>query len=230
MSTIGISLGGSVISKETGFDKSFASDLAHLIADSVPPHRFIITTGGGYLARSWITKDGTARSAYWKDKIGIEATRANALTFRDMLSEHGVKGVSNSLPTNDNQLEQIITSDHVIVFGGLLPGITTDACVVHACEMVDGKLVINISETNYIYDDNPNTNPAANRFEYLTHDELVRLAATMDRRKPGTNFPFDLVACAWARRSEITVKFVKPEISSIAAIIRGEEHDGTTVS
>ncbi len=64
----------------------------------------------------------------------------------------------------------------------------------------------------------------------MSYDELIALAASSDKRKAGTNFVFDLLACKLISRSNIETHFVSGKsLKDVEAAIEGKKHSGTVV-
>ncbi len=101
--------------------------------------------------------------------------------------------------TSLEELRSAINTNRIAVMGGLMPGVSTDAISMIACEMVNSKVMINVSREKLIYDRNPREK-GARKQERLTHDGLVQIASRFDSREAGSNFLFDLLASKLAKR------------------------------
>ncbi|MBI4975444.1 UMP kinase, partial [Candidatus Peregrinibacteria bacterium] len=64
----------------------------------------------------------------------------------------------------------------IVVIGGTIPGITTDTDSVLLAEALKAQRLVNISNTDAIYDSNPKTNPNAKKFSSLGYEQLIDLA------------------------------------------------------
>ncbi|MEM3839320.1 MAG: hypothetical protein QXF01_01940, partial [Candidatus Micrarchaeaceae archaeon] len=88
MDVICISLSGSMISGEKGVNVDFIKKLADLFRRYSKRFKFIVTVGGGYSNRLYIT---STRSIITNnsvlDQIGIAFTRINALVLKDLFSQ-----------------------------------------------------------------------------------------------------------------------------------------------
>ncbi|MDE1768045.1 MAG: hypothetical protein KGH62_01635 [Candidatus Micrarchaeota archaeon] len=226
MDTICMSLGGSMVSRETGVNVSFIRRLAKVLKRYTGKYKFIITVGGGYASRLYI---GSSRQIIKNeavlDEIAIAITRINALIVKDLFSD---MDVYPNIVTELNELRMANKSNNVVLMGGLLPGISTDAVSTLACEVAGSKTLINISEDAYIYD-RPPKEKGAKKLETVTHNRMIEVASLRDTRQAGSNFVFDLVAAKLAKRGNIEVRFVSDDLQQLELAITGKKHAGTTV-
>lgn len=226
METICISLGGNIISRRNGISVSFVKKLHSLLKDYQNRYKFVITVGGGYTTRLYINSSREIiKNKEILDEIAIAITRINAMIVKDMLT--GLDVYPN-IATSLEELRMANKSSNVVVLGGLLPGMSTDAVCALACEVTSGKFLINVSKEGYIYDRNP-AEKNAKRMERLNHNELISIASRFDTREPGSNFLFDLVACKIAKRSNTEVRFVNDDVNQLRLAILNKRHNGTTV-
>lgn len=226
MDTICFSVGGSIISKESGVNVAFIKGLSALLQKYGGKRKFIIVVGGGHVNGNYL-KDikPEIQNNSTLDMISIAFTRINAAAVLGMLSGmDAYPKVAESL----DELGEAFTRHNVVVMGGLLPGITTDAVSVLACERVEGKELVNVSSEAYVYDRSPRED-GAQRLESLTYDQLISLACKYDTREARAHFLFDLVACKLIKRAGITVRFVGEDLSQLELAIEGKQHKGSTV-
>ena len=226
MDVICISLSGSMISGEKGVNVQFIKKLADLFKRYSKRYKFIVTVGGGYSNRLYIT---STRSIITNnsvlDQIGIAFTRINALVLKDLFSE---LEVYPNVVTTMEELKQAVSTNGVVVMGGLIPGISTDAVSALACEAMNGKMLINASGISYVYD-RPPEQEGAKKMERLTHAQLLELAYKYDSRIAKSSFIFDLFACKIAQRANIEIRFVSDSIEDLESALQGKDHNGSTV-
>jgi uridylate kinase len=229
MDTTCISLSGGIISTESGVNKEFAKELAQFLAKYSKKHKFILVVGGGYSSRLYVssTKDILENNNSLLDQIAIAFTRINALILKDVLSLANLN-VYQNVATSLEELRMAISSNDIVVLGGLIPGMSTDAVSVLACEVMNSKLLLNISSIAYLYD-KPPVNKDAKPLPRLTHDKLLELAYTYDTRVAGSNFLFDFFASKLAKRANIEVRFVRANIKEVEQAFKGEEYPGSIV-
>jgi uridylate kinase len=226
MKTMCISLGGSVISKKTGVNVSYARKLYRLLNEYKNRYRFIITVGGGYATKLYVQSSKQfIKNNLVLDEIAIAITRINALMLKDLLSD---LDVYPNVVSDLNELRMATGNNSIVVLGGLLPGMTTDAVAVLACELVGGSLLFNVSRNSYVYD-RPPEEEGAKKLESISHDQLIEIASRYDSRIARSNFVFDLVASKLAKRSGIEIRFVNDDIRELKLALDNKAHTGTVV-
>jgi len=225
--TFVISLGGSTIAQGTihiDFLKQFADIINRLHKDG---YHFVIVVGGGRAARDYCeAADALQASNFVKDEIGIRVTRLNAFLVIQAL-EHPYPEVL----TMPHQAKAVILQGKIPVFGGFLPGITTDACAALVAESL-GATFVNISNIDGVYSENPKNNPDAERLTSLNHTELVKIIAesTALSASPSQNCVLDLPASLILKRSSIkTIVISSEDITNIENVFKGEIFQGTTI-
>lgn len=220
-----ISLGGSLIAPKEGINVEFLKGFKELIASFIKEgHRFIIVCGGGQTARTY---QAAARGvgelqADDIDWMGIHATRLNAHLIKTILRDYAHPVVIKNPTINHEWDEQ------VLVAGGWKPGWSTDYDAVKLAELYDAKTVINLSNVNYVYDDDPRTNPNAKKIENISWVDFRKIVG--DEWNPGANTPFDPVASKEAEKTGLKVIFVKgTELGEVKKAILGKGYLGTTI-
>jgi uridylate kinase len=200
--TIVMSVGGSLIVPDQ-IDTTFLAELKTLITEETTTRgrRFIIIAGGGKTARRYqdaasavapLTRDDL-------DWLGIHSTHLNGhllrTIFRDIAHHIMIK--------NPDEVVDVPAHYQVIIAAGYRPGCSTDLRAVQIAEKIGAKTVINLSNTDYVYTDNPHTNPAAEKIEDITWAEFRKLIP--EEWAPGLSAPFDPVAAKVAERDDIEV-------------------------
>ena len=162
---------------------------------------------------------------YEADMVAIRSTRQNAHLLILSLFAEGVN-VHNEVLFD---FEEAKTAPRpVVVMGGTIPGITTDTDAVLLAEAMGAKKLVNVSRVSALYD-RPPSEEGAKKLDRIDYEGLERLAVQSDKRKAGTNFLFDIVACRLAARSNIELHFVGADIGEIEKAIEGKAHGGTVV-
>ncbi|MGC8652217.1 MAG: hypothetical protein ACP5UH_03130 [Candidatus Micrarchaeia archaeon] len=88
------------------------------------------------------------KNDYALDQIGITITKINAIVLSELISRA-------TFVEDIKDAKTALLVGNVAVMGGLLPGITTDAVAVLACEALHGRLLIDVSSNSYLYSKNP---------------------------------------------------------------------------
>ena len=220
-----VSIGGSVLVPEPGSDRvaAHAGVVEDLVEDGC---RVGAVVGGGGVAREYI---GAARdlgaNEIELDQLGIDVTRLNARLLIAALSEGTV-----TAPARDyEQAGEALRQGSVCVMGGVAPAQTTDAVGAALAEYVDADLLVYATSVPGVYDDDPNENPDATRFDELSAAELVDVIADLEMAA-GSSAPVDLLAAKIIQRSGMrTIVLDGTDPERIARAVRYGEHDGTDV-
>jgi len=221
-----LSLGGSIISPDK-VDAPFLGEFRDLLASFIDEseEQVVIVTGGGAPARRYqaafreIVPEGSAEDQDW---IGVAATRLNAALVKAVFGDY----CRDPIVTDPTEPESI--AGMVLVASGWKPGFSTDYDAVVLAERLGARLIVNLSNTDGIYDADPRTNPDAKPIERLTWGELQKLVGT--EWIPGRNVPFDPVATRAA--AELGAPLIAAEgrdLKNLRAILTGGPFKGTLV-
>ncbi len=223
--TIIISLGGSLIIPDQ-IDVDFLKDFKKIILSQIEKgKKFIIITGGGKVCRRYqdAAKEISVPNNDDLDWIGIAALRMNAELMRVVFNEYAcLKIVSNFE-------EDFIFDKPIVVGSAYKPGQSTDWGAVMGAKKVGAKKVINLSNTDYVYDSDPKVNPEAKKIEKISWADYRALIPT--EWNPGLNSPFDPVASKIAEELglEVVIMNGKP-IENLEKCFNGESFQGTIIS
>jgi uridylate kinase len=222
-----ISLGGSVVAPD-GVDENFLKEFTGLIGEFLgrdDRRRFILVVGGGGPARIWqkayrgICSSPLDEQADW---IGIMATRLNAQLVRAIMGEWCTQEVVYD-PT---QVEPLM--GRVLVASGWKPGFSTDYDAVLLAERFQADSVINLSNIEKVYTDDPKTNPAAKPIDKISWTDFCAMIG--DEWTPGKNLPFDPVASKHAAKIGLKVICAAGKnLSNLKKILLDEDFTGTTI-
>lgn len=222
-----VSLGGSIVAPET-VDAAFLSDFVALVRDLLKENdkrRFIFVVGGGGPARAWqkayreVTAGGSDDQADW---IGIMATRLNAQLLKAVMAEWCPQDVV----IDPTQVGPLV--GRVLVAAGWKPGFSSDYDAVLLAERFQADKVVNLSNIEKVYTDDPRKNPAAVPIDSISWADFRALVG--DEWTPGKNVPFDPVASRHA--SKIGLKVVCAagrDLDNLRALLRGESFVGTEI-
>ena len=230
MNTKVLSVGGSIVAPEypdTAFVTAFVAMVREFLA-AHPDDRLILVVGGGGPARIYQkafrdvagAADGGTDAADW---IGIMATRLNAqlvaACFGDLCREPVVTD-----PTAAHEF-----SGRVLVAAGWKPGFSTDNDAVLLAEKFGADTVVNLSNVEKVYTDDPRTNPDAKPLDTVSWADFRNMVG--DEWTPGKNCPFDPIASKKAAELRLTVICAGGKnIANTRAILEGKSYIGTTIS
>ena len=222
--SIVISLGGSLIIPDQ-IDTEFLKDFKELILEQVQQgKKFAIITGGGKLCRRY--NDGLREiinpSNEELDWLGIATTRLNAEFIRIIFGDKAYEKIIMNPEIVPN------TNKPISIGGGWKPGNSSDLAAVYLAKNTGAKKVINLSNTDYVYDSDPKINPNAKKIEKISWADYRALIPK--DWVPGLNSPFDPTASKMAQEEGIEVIIMngKP-IDNFRKCLDGEEFQGTVI-
>ena len=219
-----LSLGGALVNPGTP-DSQYVASLVRLLRGT--RYRFGIVVGGGRLARKWAeAARRKGNSQFEADEAAIEATKKNAQFVIDIIKKDVNRVVCQTFESAREQSKK----HRFVVMGGTIPGITTDSDATLLAECLGAKRLLNLSNIDGIYSDNPVRNHNAKKFHHMGYAQLIDLAGKNDMRKAGTHFVFDFLACKLIARSKIEAHFVHGRnLLDVRKAIEGKPHGGTVV-
>lgn len=218
-----ISIGGSVLVPDE--DPKYIRDLAELLKDLSNDVEIIVVVGGGkpsrYYARMGKALGGTD---FELDDICITITRANAGLLVVALGDKAYKGV----PTKVGDCVSRKTKDNIVVMGGTEPGHTTDAVSAMVAREWNAVRIVNASNVDAVYSDDPRKNPDAERFGRITIDKLKSIVYT--EHEAAKSSVFDPLGVTIAKESKIDLLMVNGrDLPELRNAILGKDIKGTFV-
>lgn len=222
-----ISVGGSLIVPNGGIDHTFLVGLNSFIRKEVMQgKRFLLVAGGGNIMRlytdaaTFVTKGISNDDLDW---LAIHITRVNAHLLRTMFHDIAHPRI---IENYDHKLEGWI--EPLAIGAGWKPGWSTDYDAVILARDYGGKLIINLSNIDYVYDKDPNKFKDAKRIEEITWTEMEKIVG--DKWTPGLNLPFDPIATKLAKELGLTVIVANGKNhANIDKIIEGKDFVGTLI-
>ncbi len=164
-----VKLGGALFKRDP--DTSAIRNMANaLAAFAREGNQVVVVAGGGGNARAYI---GAARKLGGDestcDLIGIELTRANAELLRIALGPVAV----SKIPSNIGELPHLAGEGKVLVMGGLQPGQSTNAVAALAAEITRAETLINATDVEGVYTQDPKKNPKARLIKSVHIEKLL---------------------------------------------------------
>lgn len=174
-----MSVGGSLINPgqiQIGFLKKLKSFVER------SPHKFVIICGGGYNARAYASaaKEFNVNSL-GLDEVGIKATVLNAELVRHIF---------RTLPVQQAPKKRAFKK--VLVAAGWKPGCSTDYDAVLWAKELGAKLIINLSNTDYVYTKDPKKFADAEPLKKISWKKYRGMISS--EWSAGLSTPFDPVA------------------------------------
>jgi len=224
MKTTIISLGGSIIVPDQ-VDIAFLKKLKKLILNFVKKgERFILVCGGGSTCRKYnLALDKlTDPTNIDKDWVGIMATRLNAELVRVMFKKQAYEKVVY------NPHKKIKTNKKIIIAAGFEPGCSTDNDAVILAKQFKADLIINTTNTDYVYDKDPHKYKSAQAIKELTWPEFKRIIG--GKFLPGMHAPFDPIAGKLAMKNQMEVAIVNgTKLSNLKKLLEGKKFVGSMI-
>ena len=226
-----LSVGGSIVvpgNPDTDFLSKFIIMVKEWLSQD-NERKLILVVGGGSPARVYqnaysdiCQKTDSISVQNDADWIGIMATRLNAQL---------VKAAFGSLCENAvvyNPTENINFSGRILVAAGWKPGFSTDNDAVLLAEKFNAKTVVNLSNIEKVYTDDPRKNPDAKPIDSISWKDFRKMVG--DEWTPGKNCPFDPIASKKADECNMTVICAGGKnIENIKNILNDKPFTGTKI-
>lgn len=222
-----MSIGGSLIVPNGGIDTHFLKKLNTFIRKhTARGKRFFLVAGGGKTARHYaqageeVIGNVTNEDLDW---LGIHSTRLNAHLLRTIFKDIAHPRIIENYDRKVTDFKK-----PVIIGAGWKPGWSTDYNAVKIADDYNGKLVINLTNIDYVYTKDPKKYKTAEKIEKLTWEEMEKLVGT--EWQPGINAPFDPLATQYAKKLNLTVIITNGHnFNNLDKILSGEKFKGTVV-
>jgi len=219
-----IKLGGALFRREPNVTalKDMGRVLGGFVGDG---NQLVLVAGGGENARMYIRiarKLGGDESTC--DLLGIQITRVNAELVRLALGSVA----SSKIPTTLSDLPHSVGSGKAVVMGGLQPGQSTNAVAALAAEITRADILVNGTDVDGVYTEDPKKNPKAKLIRSVHIDKLLTWAMGGEVFAGGYEL-LDPLAIKIMQRAKIPTRFVSlGDPDNIMAALQGKDI-GTTV-
>lgn len=225
-STLVISVGGSLVVPNGGIDVKFLKDFRELVHKHVKlGWRFVVVVGGGGTARHYqeAARDVGRLTRDDLDWLGIHSTRLNGHLVRTVLRD-----VAHPIMIKDPTGSFHRWTKPVLVAAGWKPGWSTDYVATRLAKRLKSRLVVNLSNIDYVYNKDPHKHKDAQVIRDITWKEFRKMVGnTWD---PGMNVPFDPVASRLAHHSGIKVAILNGKnMANLEGLLTGERFVGTVI-
>lgn len=166
-----------------GVDPDTVQSIARQIADVVRGgvQVAVVIGGGNYFRGAQLSERGMDRSR--ADYMGMLGTVMNCLALQDFLEKQGCPTrVQTAIamgqvaePYTPLRAIRHLEKGRVVVFGAGLgvPFFSTDSCAAQRALEIDAQVVLMAKGVDGVYDSDPRTNPAAAKFDELSHHEVL---------------------------------------------------------
>lgn len=224
--TLVLSVGGSIVVPNGEINTKFLKGFKALVETHIKRGwRFVIVVGGGGTARSY---QGAARDVGDLvrddlDWLGIHATRLNGHLLRAIFRKH-----AHPVMFKDPTRVPKTWKGSVMIGAGWKPGWSTDYVATRIAKRLGVKVVINLSNIDYLYDKDPNKYKDAEAICDISWKDFRKMVGS--KWSPGMNVPFDPVASRLADQSGIKVALLNgTNLKNLNALLRGQRFRGTII-
>ncbi|MFO0703112.1 MAG: UMP kinase [Patescibacteria group bacterium] len=227
-SPVVMSIGGSLLFDPQGkpnvdFLKKLNSFVRNHVKNGV---RFMLVSGGGAICRTYQNAAHEVikgMSNYDLDWLGVHSTRLNGHLLRAIFVDIAHPRM---IENYDHKLENWV--EPLVIGAGWKPGWSTDYCAVTLAHDNGAKLMINLSNIDYVFDSDPNKNPEAKALIETNWEYIHSLVG--EKWVPGMNTPFDPVATQLAKTIELEVVVANgANFENLEKLFAGEEFVGTII-
>jgi len=221
MKKVVISLGGSIIVPDKvryDFLKKFCR-----IIKKQKNTKFVIVTGGGQIARDYISAVKKANlDVRSQNLVGIMATRLNAMlvaTFLGMKNWYILHTVKSIM--------QRLKKQRIVVCGGILPGTASDGTAVQIAVDIKADVFINITNVKGLFTKHPKLKGA--KFIPETDHKYLYDRAMELKYKPGQHFVVDQKAAKIAYEHKVPIAILKG-LDNLEKCLNNKKFTGTIVT
>jgi len=214
-----VKLGGALFHREPNVSalKEMGKVLEGFVAEG---NQLVLVAGGGENARTYISaarKLGAEESTC--DLLGIQITRANAELLRLALGSIA----SSRIPAALSDLPHCVGSGKAVVMGGLQPGQSTSAVAALAAEITRAEILVNGTDVDGVYTEDPKKNPKAKMIRSVHVDKLLNWAMSGEVFA-GRYELLDPLAIKIMQRAKIPTRFVSlGDPGNILAALQGKD-------
>lgn len=220
-----ISVGGSLIVPEA-IDTDFLASFKQFVIKRIEKgDRFILIAGGGKTCRKY--QDAAAHVSgiddEEKDWIGIHSTRLNAHLLRTIFKLHANPVVVKNF---DEELPEF--NEKILVGAGWKPGWSTDYIAVLLAKKYGAKSVVNLSNIDYVYSEDPRVNKDAKKFDNISWKAFREIVG--NSWDPGMSAPFDPIASKEAESLGLNVAIMNGKnLLNLNEYFEGKKFKGTLI-
>lgn len=214
-----LKVGGFAFSTESR-PEPLISDYVKLLQQLVKEHHFVVVTGGGSTARTYIQIARSMRvPESLCDQLGILVSRINARLVVDGLNDTAYP----EIPITVTDLSRFFASGKLVAMGGLQPGHSTNAVAAIAAETVKADLFLNATDVNGVYTSDPSKDPQAKHLDEVNVNTLMQILSDNEMTAGGYDL-MDPIALRIIQRSRIpTIIIDGRNLANVTKAIHGEK-------
>ncbi len=222
-----ISLGGSLIIPDSGIDIKFLKEFKQIILKhSGKKYKFIIVTGGGSIARKYISAlNISGISEKLQSMIGISSTRTNARFMSYFFNQNQEEGI----PQRMNTVKKYIEKRNIVFCGALeyKPNQTSDATSVEIASHFK-TIFINLTDVPGLYNKNPKEYKDAKFIPSISFQDLQKMIPKT--YKPGQHFVIDQTAAKLILKNKIKTYILGKDLTQLDNLLNKRRFKGTVIN
>lgn len=225
--TLVLSVGGSIVVPGEGINTEFLKAFKKTIAAHAKKGwKFVVVVGGGGTARTYQNAAKAAVGSVTRDDLdwlGIHSTRLNGHLMRTVFRD-----IAHPVMCKDPTRVPARFKESVLVAAGWKPGWSTDYVATRIAKRLGAKVVLNLSNIDYLYTADPRTDKTATPICDITWKEFRKMVGnTWD---PGMNAPFDPIASRLAQGAGIQAVLLNgTNLTNLSAFLDGKKFIGTLI-
>ena len=221
-----ISLGGSLIVPDK-VDVDFLGNFKKIVEKHTRKYKFVIVTGGGSIARKYISALREAgKSEYLQSLIGISTTRTNARFLTYIFGKDANLGIPHDMLQVKNLLEK-----NDVVFCGALryaPNQTSDSTSAKLAHFFNTEF-INLTLVSGLYTKNPLKHKDAKFIPRISWQDFYE-KANKTKFKPGQHFVLDQTASKIIKDYKIKTYILGKNLKNLDNFLSGKKFFGTIIN
>ena len=221
-----LSLGGSLIIPDE-INISFLREFEKVIQKNTKKYKFIIVTGGGSIARKYISAlKEMGINEKLQSMIGISSTRTNARFMTYLFNQDQTLGIPQKMKTVENYIKN---SD--VVFCGALeykPNQTSDATAAEIARHFK-TIFINLTNVSGLFNKNPLEYKDAKFIPEASFQELWKMSHAK-KYSPGQHFIIDQTASEIIKKHKITTYILGKDLKQLDNLLNNRKFRGTIIS
>ncbi|MEK6903340.1 MAG: UMP kinase [Nanoarchaeota archaeon] len=223
-----LSLGGSVIfpKSKDDIDIEYLKKFTALLR-SCKDKKFIIVTGGGWIARKYIRALKEAGASQKECcLIGIGVTKLNAL----FLAKFANQDAAPTVPSSVKEIKKLLEKYRIVFVGGLSyeENNTSDGTAAKIAHVLKTDF-INITDVPGLYTKDPRKYNDADIIRKISFEKFDALVANMDYH-PGQHFVLDQEAAKIIKKYRIKTMILGRDIGNIRNCLKNKPFEGTIIS
>ncbi|NBS41715.1 UMP kinase [bacterium] len=224
--TLVISVGGSIVVPGGEINVEFLKAFKKVLASHAKEGwKFVIVVGGGGTARAY---QGAAKAvgnvaSDDLDWLGIHSTRLNGHLMRTVFRD-----IAHPVMYKDPTRVPHRFKEHVLVAAGWKPGWSTDYVATRIAKRLGAKLVLNLSNIDYLYTADPRKHPDATPICEISWKDFRKMVG--NKWDPGMNAPFDPIASRLAHNAGIQAILLNGlNLANLSKVLDGKSFIGTVI-